>query len=157
MRDVDAVSEVKAMTDYYMDTGVPHYVVIVTRYNYNDSVRLSGLDVVKEGRAIRYSDAFKERGTNVNFVEYADLVTPPLTLHIRARTYERGVEDETLSCGSGMKITTHAHFSRTLTLSHSHAHVHSSSHSHTHHHDTHTHPTRTCSLSLTLQVLPLQL
>ncbi len=50
--------------------------------------------VLKIGKEIRYSDDFKPAGTNVNFINVMDDV-----IHIR--TYERGVEDETLACGTG--------------------------------------------------------
>ncbi len=71
----------------YIDTGVPHAVVFVDG--------LEGIDVAAIGRVIRYHDRFKPRGTNVDFVEQVneDLVS--------ARTYERGVEDETKACGTG--------------------------------------------------------
>jgi diaminopimelate epimerase len=55
-----------------------------------------GLDIVSEGKKIRYSNNFKEKGINVNFVEQKEKDT------IIVRTYERGVEDETLSCGTGV-------------------------------------------------------
>ena len=55
------------------------------------------LDVRKKGREIRYSPQFKEKGINVNFVEQTD--EPD---QIIVRTYERGVEDETFSCGTGV-------------------------------------------------------
>jgi len=72
----------------FLDTGSPHYVTFV-----NDN---SNIDIVKEGGRIRYSDEFKPiGGTNVNFVQQIDDTT------IKMRTYERGVEDETLSCGTG--------------------------------------------------------
>ncbi len=70
-----------------IDTGSPHYV----RFE-ND---IDNIDLIKEGRAIRYNDDFKSQGINVNLVE--------LTKNgIYVRTYERGVEDETLSCGTGV-------------------------------------------------------
>lgn len=72
---------------YFMDTGSPHYV----RFQKS----LDEFDTVKEGKAIRYSSRFKEEGTNVNFVEV-------LTNGIAVATYERGVEDETLACGTGV-------------------------------------------------------
>ncbi len=73
--------------DHILNTGSPHYVKYVDSFN--------NLDVFKEGRKIRFSEAFKSEGINVNFVER-------LSSHsIAIRTYERGVEDETLSCGTG--------------------------------------------------------
>ena len=80
---------------YYLDTGSPHYVL------FKDT--LSDLDVVKEGRSIRYSDRFKEVGTNVNFVETN-------SKGIAVATYERGVEDETLACGTGVTACAIAHY-----------------------------------------------
>lgn len=72
----------------YMNTGSPHYVV------FNDD-NLSTMNLVQEAKAIRYNERFKAVGTNVNFVTIQDGI-----LHIR--TYERGVEDETLACGTGV-------------------------------------------------------
>ncbi|MFH1859580.1 MAG: diaminopimelate epimerase [bacterium] len=71
----------------YINTGVPHAVLLV------DDV--DATDVVTLGRKLRYHQAFQPAGTNVNFVEVAD------SSHIKVRTYERGVEDETLACGTG--------------------------------------------------------
>jgi diaminopimelate epimerase len=72
----------------FIDTGVPHAVVFV-----KDVERM---DVEKEGRLLRFHSAFGPRGTNVNFVQKLG----PHTL--RVRTYERGVEGETLACGTGV-------------------------------------------------------
>ncbi len=71
----------------FMDTGSPHYVTFVEN--------IETTDVVAEGRKIRNNDRF-EGGTNVNFVQILDDNT------IYVRTYERGVEDETFSCGTGV-------------------------------------------------------
>ncbi len=87
MKDVDAV-EVVSFSDYILDTGSPHYVKPVGD--------VWNIDVVKQGREIRYSRRFAEKGINVNFVEMNEDES------ISVRTYERGVEDETLSCGTGV-------------------------------------------------------
>ncbi len=71
----------------YIDTGVPHTIVFVDA--------LGSIDVKTIGRIIRCHDQFKPRGTNVNFVER---ISDGL---VAARTYERGVEDETKACGTG--------------------------------------------------------
>jgi diaminopimelate epimerase len=73
---------------HFINTGVPHAVVFVDD--------LESVPVVKWGAALRYHDHFKPRGTNANF---AKVVAPG---KIAIRTYERGVEDETLACGTGM-------------------------------------------------------
>ncbi len=70
-----------------LDTGSPHYVRFVED--------IESIDVNNEGSKIRYSPKFKENGTNVNFVKRSKK-------HLLVRTYERGVENETLSCGTGI-------------------------------------------------------
>ncbi|MCF8461875.1 MAG: diaminopimelate epimerase [Flavobacteriales bacterium] len=81
------VSSIEAIGDaVYMDTGSPHYVTMVDE--------VLDIDIISDARKVRYNERFSAKGTNVNFVEMMDGVT-----HIR--TYERGVEDETLSCGTG--------------------------------------------------------
>jgi diaminopimelate epimerase len=71
----------------FINTGVPHVVIFVEG--------LEKIDVLNLGRQIRFHKAFAPRGTNVNFVETLSDDS------IKIRTYERGVEDETLACGTG--------------------------------------------------------
>lgn len=73
---------------HFVNSGVPHVVMEVPD--------LDGLDVQKLGAAIRYHADFAPKGTNANFIQ----ITGPDAL--RLRTYERGVEGETLACGTGM-------------------------------------------------------
>ncbi|MFA5388274.1 MAG: diaminopimelate epimerase [Candidatus Omnitrophota bacterium] len=72
---------------HFVNTGVPHVVVFVSG--------IDKIDVDAIGSAIRYHKEFKPKGANVNFVEIMD------ESNIKVRTYERGVEGETLSCGTG--------------------------------------------------------
>lgn len=83
----------------FLNTGVPHVVAFVDD--------LANTDVVTHGRAIRHHEAFAPAGTNANF---ATVLAPD---HIAIRTYERGVEDETLACGTGMVASALIHHLRT--------------------------------------------
>ncbi len=84
------VKEVRVLDDhsYTLYTGSPHYVSFV------DDVE--AVDVFEKGRAVRNSGMFIKEGINVNFVQSES----PSSIHIR--TYERGVEDETYACGTGV-------------------------------------------------------
>lgn len=75
------------LTVHFLNTGVPHAVVFVSD--------LEGTDIVKLGRALRYHPHFAPKGTNANFIAN-------IPGGIAIRTYERGVEDETLACGTGV-------------------------------------------------------
>ena len=85
MHDVETYEIIS--NDFLIDTGSPHYIQFVEHVN--------AIDPVIEGRKIRYSERFKEKGVNVNFLEKID------DHKVKIRTYERGVENETLSCGTG--------------------------------------------------------
>jgi len=86
MSDVKNIEQ-KSELDYFVNTGTEHNVRFVKN--------LSAYPVVEEGRKIRYSDAYKPKGTNANFVEVDE------DGYVNFRIYERGVEDETYSSGSG--------------------------------------------------------
>ncbi|MEQ8909442.1 MAG: diaminopimelate epimerase [Vicingaceae bacterium] len=85
MAEVAQVKQIGA--DYFIHTGSPHYIRFVPD--------ASKVEVLNEGRAIRNQEEYRKEGTNVNFVS---LDKEKLTV----RTYERGVEDETYSCGTGV-------------------------------------------------------
>ena len=87
MKDVRTIK--KFHSDFIVDTGSPHYIKLVPH--------VMDIDVFKKGYEIRHSKEFEDEGINVNFVEQTDEVDK-----IIVRTYERGVEDETLSCGTGV-------------------------------------------------------
>jgi diaminopimelate epimerase len=80
---------------HFVDTGSPHSVVFLEQ-NKEVPKTLRDVDVHRLGREIRDHKYFLPHGTNVNFVERVDLNV------IRTRTYERGVEAETLACGTGI-------------------------------------------------------
>lgn len=82
------VAEIKNTQDYsFLNTGSPHHVQIVED--------LQHFNVKENGAAIRYGNLYGQAGSNINFVKKIDETTFSL------RTYERGVEDETLACGTG--------------------------------------------------------
>ena len=85
MQDVTNIT--KNENNIIMDTGSPHLVLFLQE--------IHSIDVKKEGAKIRYSDTFKKEGINVNFI------TKKSKTIFDIRTYERGVENETLSCGTG--------------------------------------------------------
>ncbi len=86
MKDVD---DIKIEPDYvFLNTGSPHHVVLIDD--------LEHYDIKESGAKIRYSDLYGKEGSNVNFVKQI------AENQYAVRTYERGVEDETLSCGTGV-------------------------------------------------------
>ena len=91
MKDVYGIEAVEGEDACFLDTGTRHVVKPVTG--------LKEYPVVEEGRRLRNDPRFAPEGTNVNFVEYESVPSGTL-LHIR--TFEKGVEDETLACGTGI-------------------------------------------------------
>ncbi|MFD1629594.1 diaminopimelate epimerase [Pseudopedobacter beijingensis] len=85
MIDVDVIKN--DGEDYVLNTGSPHYVHLTSGLNQQN--------MFEEGRKIRYNDVYREEGINVNFVEDKGN-------YLFVRTYERGVEDETYACGTGV-------------------------------------------------------
>lgn len=85
MHDVSEVSE--RGSDYFIFTGSPHHLIFAQQLPVEDLKEIA--------RPIRYSEMYTPTGVNVNYIA-------PCTDGIEMRTYERGVEDETLSCGTGV-------------------------------------------------------
>ncbi len=91
----DVLSYENTNGDYVIDTGSPHYIVFV-----EDVYKV---DIVSEAHLVRYNDRFKAEGINVNFIH-------PTKNVLEVRTYERGVEAETLSCGTGVTASALANY-----------------------------------------------
>lgn len=94
MKNVSEI-EKRSEADFFLDTGSPHYVRFVDEVN--------DMDLVRKAHEIRYNSVYTDEGTNVNFVAIGEN-------GISVRTYERGVEDETLSCGTGVVAAALASF-----------------------------------------------
>ena len=88
LKMIDVTEIEVANTHTFLNTGSPHHI------NFYDNI--SDIDVKKLGSKIRYGAPYFEEGTNVNFVEQVSENT------FKIRTYERGVENETLACGTGV-------------------------------------------------------
>lgn len=101
MIDVDEISI--NSTYAYLNTGSPHHVQLVEN--------IGEYDVFNNGKTIRNGAPYFEEGTNVNFAEAINDTT------FRVRTYERGVEDETLACGTGVTAVAIAMFEQNITNS----------------------------------------
>lgn len=101
MKDVDAIKIEESYV--FMNTGSPHHVMMVEE--------LQLFDVKTMGAQIRYSDLYGKEGSNVNFVKQIG------DDQFALRTYERGVEDETLSCGTGATAAAIAMFAIGNTVS----------------------------------------
>jgi diaminopimelate epimerase len=98
--------ENRVLTVGFVDTGVPHTVVVL------EDNSLDTAPIVDLGREIRYHSRFAPAGTNVNLVQVID------SGHIQVRTYERGVEAETLACGTGVVASAIITTARGLTSPH---------------------------------------
>ncbi len=85
MADLSEIETIE--NDFYLNTGSPHYVKFIDDFN--------AIDVFNDGRKIRNSNLFKKEGTNVNFAKLTEN-------KLKVGTYERCVENETLSCGTGV-------------------------------------------------------
>lgn len=85
MADVDKIEKID--DDYFLNTGSPHYVKIVEK--------IDTIDAFKEGNKIRWDNRFQPGGTNANFITINED-------HLFVRSFERGVENLTLACGTGV-------------------------------------------------------
>ncbi len=87
LKMIDVLEYQKKGAAYIIDTGSPHYISRVRN--------VEEIDLISEAHKIRYNDNYKTDGININFYHKNEN-------HIVVRTYERGVEDETYSCGTGV-------------------------------------------------------
>ena len=85
MIDVDGIEPV--LDGYFLNTGTRHFVKFVEN--------VDAVNVEEEGKALRWNEVFAPEGTNVNFVQICND-------HLKIRTFEKGVEGETLACGTGI-------------------------------------------------------
>lgn len=101
MRDIQGILDLPDENACFLDTGTRHLVKFVEG--------LDGYPVKEEGRVLRADPRFAPEGTNVNFVE-PEYTPEGVVLH--GRTFEKGVEDETLACGTGIVASAIAAYSR---------------------------------------------
>jgi diaminopimelate epimerase len=100
------VKDIKVANNYtYIYTGSPHHIIEVEN--------LEKIDVNQEGATIRYSELYGKEGCNINFIKQIN------NNSFQIRTYERGVEAETLSCGTGATAAAIAMFHNQKTQSNS--------------------------------------
>lgn len=105
MKEVENINN--SQESYYLDTGSPHHICFVENPDQ--------INVLEQGQAIRYSKEYAPQGTNVNFV-----ATKLNKGQLQVRTYERGVEKETFSCGTGVVAAALAYWLRSNGPSGSH-------------------------------------
>jgi diaminopimelate epimerase len=95
---IEVPLKLENLTVHFVNTGVPHSVTAIA-----DGVDLDSVAVERLGNAIRFHERFAPKGTNVNFIQ------PTGNRAIAIRTYERGVEAETLACGTGVVASAIVH------------------------------------------------